>query len=308
MSNLSDLLLLPNGGEIIDPNGSVSISIPLAALDPSHPEIPDFLKHEVLKLRHRNNFIEDGLSTGHICSGPGGYSFMSQASSPTFVGFVFEALTVRVLNTNQDSKCRAIAWASNRQNVGKDFAAKYKAIGTGLPNTKNLYPNFYAPQDAMDIKFIRERHNKLTSEYFFDPLEVMGTHLSAGIQVKAITCNERWEIIEPIRLGKYSRVITYLRHQNGLHSHNECIRILEGMYKAGEIGAEERWRLMDSIRSPESLGLDQSQIDEYVEFVRMAHCGRANADPLFLVAANMEIKYRKNIAGILVPDSLGGSN
>ncbi len=313
MGNLVDLLILPSDREIIDPNGSASISIPLAALDPSHPEIPGFLKNEILKQRHYHNFIADGVSTGHLklvkeAFRDAAYKFTSKLPLPSFAGFVFEAFTIRALNYNLDMRGRAIAWSSNRRNVGKGFASKFKAIGTGLPETKTKYANLYAPQDPMDVKFVQERYHKITREYYFDILEIMGTNLPAGIQVKAITGSEKSEIIEPILSGRYFRVLTYLRHADGLHSYYECMRILENMHKAGEIGLEERMRVADAIKSPELLGISQSVVDDYYGYIKHAHRGMIDGDDLVWQGAELEIKFHKGGGGILVPDTLGESD
>jgi len=158
----------------------------------------------------------------------------------------------------------------------------------------------------MDVKFVVERYNKKTRAYFFDVLEVMGTHLPAGIQVKAITGNERSEIIDPLISGRYSRVLTYLKHADGIHSYYECMRILQQLYKAGQIGAEERQRVSDSIKAPEHLGLDQHEVEEYYRYVKQAHKGTTRAEDIIWRGAELEVKYHKGVGGILVPDSLGG--
>lgn len=136
----------------------------------------------------------------------------------------------------------------------------------------------------------------------FEPATVLGTTNDAGIQIKAITGNEKAEIIDPLLSGKYSHVLTFLRHQDGIHSHTVCMQILDDMYRNREIELSQLHNLQDSIRSPEMLGEDQRNVDDYYQYINNWYQGRAEADPIIYEGVGLEVKGFKYESGILVPE------
>jgi len=60
-----------------------------------------------------------------------------------------------------------------------------------------------------------------------EPATIVNTTIPASVQIKAVTSNERTNIIEPLICGQYDNVIAYLRHPSGEHSYEVCIREIE---------------------------------------------------------------------------------
>jgi len=276
-------------------------NIPIGLIDPNHPSISLEAKKAILRDRYHEKLISDGLETGNfILNQDGGINFQTKLPQYTFSGFIFEALAVRILNDNMRTIGRnAFAWCSNRTKTTFDYIEQFKAIGTGFNSTKNQHPDFYNFQHRFDIQFIRKNHKT----NLYDPATVLGTTRDAGIQVKAITGNEKTEIIMPLISGKYSHVLTFLRHENGKHSHTVCIEILQSMYQNNEIDLSQKNKLENAIKSPEMLGENQQNVDDYYNYINYWYQGKANPDDIIYDGVGLEIKGFKYHNGILIPDN-----
>ncbi len=275
-------------------------SVPIALLDPNHPAIDKRIQEQILHERYHNKLIADGLETGHFFYDQ--YNilrFQTKLPIYSFAGFIFEAYAVNTFNANMRTIGRkAFTWCTNRAQCKDDYIDQFKVIGTGFMSTNSNYPNFYAPQNNFDLIFIRRNIKKDIDE----PATVLGTTNSAGIQIKAITGAEESEIIEPIRTGKYSHVLTFLRHADGVHSYNRCMEVLNSMYKKGTLELSEKYHIESRISYPEMLGIDQREIDDYYTYISYWYNNQAQIDQFILEGIGLEVKEYKYSNGLLVPN------
>jgi hypothetical protein len=267
---LSNLILLPQENEYIDLDGVLRTTLPPGAINLAFPGIHPQLREQLLHVRHATNYMADALETGHlIMTASGNFIFHTDLPAESFVGFAMEAFVVRMLNSNPRLKRNALLWCSRKMQVKDDFLSQFTAIGTGLLATKQNHISLYEPQSKLDVKFIRPRHNKRTKQEYFDLLPQEGTHIPAGIQIKAITRNEKAEIVDKIISGEYSHVLTccWSSERGGAHTKDVCMTILKDMLNASLLPYDEYLRALDAIKSPADLGFDQSDIDEYIRYL-----------------------------------------
>lgn len=297
---MSNLIILSDFERSRDDDSELLFQIPIGFLDPNHPNISIEAKKQILRDRYHNQLIQDGLETGNFKMNPdGSVNFKTNLPPHSFFGFIFEALAVRIFNDNlRTIGRRAFEWCTKRERTKNNYIEKFKAIGTGFVTTRQTHPNLYNFQHRFDIQFIRA--NPKDGEY--ESATILGTTRDAGIQVKAITGNEKYEIIEPLLSGKYSHVLTFLRHQTGVHSAKVCHNIINQMYRNDDIDISKKNRLEDSIKSPEMLGEDQRNVDDYYNYVNMWYEGQAQHDSIIYDGVGLEVKGFKYQNGILVPD------
>ncbi|WP_448108977.1 hypothetical protein [Pseudomonas azerbaijanoccidentalis] len=287
-------------------SGSTSIPFPnqlnsLALLDPRHPAVDESLQKQILHARYHKQLIADGIETGHFTLiGNDLVTFRTKLPLHSFAGFIFEAYTVNTFNNNMRTIGRkAFSWCTNREKCKDSYIDQFKVIGTGFVTTQSQYPNFYAPQNSFDLIFIR-RNNRADVD---EPATFMGTTNPAGIQIKAITGAEETEIIQPLLTGKYSHVLTVLRHADGVHSHSRCMDIIKTMYRRGAIQLPQKDHLESRIACPEMFGIDQRNIDDYYQYVSYWYSGHAQPDQFIRQGVGLEVKGYKYLNGLLVPDN-----
>jgi len=298
---MSNLIVLSENEKKEDSETDILFDISLGFLDPNHPKISLEARKEILRSRYHNKLIQDGLEAGNFRLNPdGNINFKTNLPSHSFSGFIFEALAVRIFNESFRSiGRRAFEWCTKRERTKNDYLDQFKAIGTGFVTTKQEYPAFHNGQHRFDIQFIRK--NPKDKEY--ESATILGTSRDAGVQIKAITGNEKTEIVKPLLAGKYSHVLTFLRHQNGVHSAEICYEIIRKMYQNREIDLTQKNFLEDSIKSPEMLGEDQRNVDDYYNYIQMWYQGQAANDQIIYEGIGLEVKSFKYKSGILVPDS-----
>lgn len=236
--------------------------------------------------------MDDALQTGHLIMTPSGnFKFHTELPAESFVGFAVEAYVVRVLNNSLRLKRHALLWCSRKMQVKDDFLSQFTAIGTGLLATKQNHISYFEPQSKLDVKFIRPRINKRTKEEYFDLLPQEGTHIPAGIQVKAITTNMKAEIVDKIISGEYSHVLTccWSSERGGGHTKDVCMRILKEMLNADTLRYDQYFKAMDAIKSPSDLGFDQAEIDEYIKYLIANYPRVLNPSEFTDVVATVEI-------------------
>lgn len=285
---------LRHDGELIS-----VITAPLSVLDPRDSRLTLEQRRQVLKDKYEKQVIADGLDTGHLTLDlDGKMIFNSKQNLATFKGFIFEALTVRLINEQPDTiGKRAFAWCTDRKNVQNSYLKKFTAFGRGFKSTRSLYPGLHNTVHKSDVQFLtmNEQHNLPEVE------TIVNTKIETGIQVKAITGNERLEIIEPLLRGEYQYILTYLKHSDNIHSYVHCMNIIRDMYRFNEITHEQRCFLEKRIYSPEHLGINQYEIDEYSYYISDWFRGKCPGDKIIQDAAHNEIKNYKSNGTILVP-------
>jgi hypothetical protein len=193
---------------------------------------------------------------------------------PNLIGFCMESFFVGKCNEDEDVLHKSIKIATNNPRAQLNYAKNYVAIGTGLLSTRMSFHKYYDRHDKMfDVKFLKYnlKNQKIQPA-------MMGDKSSyAGLQLKAITSGEKYNIIHPLLKGDYANVITFLwNKKSGLHTKDECYKIIKEMkeYKKYNLDDKKypmnkqiRRQLMNSIFSPEDVGICQDEVDEYVEYI-----------------------------------------
>lgn len=296
---MTDKVIISNEEKQADFQLEILFSGPLGLLDPRHPAVSEDLQKKILYDRYHKKLIADGLETGHFFYDQNNrITFQTKQPIYTFAGFIFEAFAVNVFNNNMRSiGKRAFSWCTNREQCKDDYIDQFKVIGTGFITTKSLHPGFYGPQSNFDLLFIRTNPRQDVHE----PATVLGTTNQAGIQIKAITGSEETEIIEPLRTGRYSHVLTFLRHSDGVHSYSRCMEILNSMHRKGNLELSEKYDIEKRISHPEMFGIDQRDVDDYYNYILHWYNGHAAPDQFIREGVGLEIKGYKYSNGLLVP-------
>lgn len=308
-NKLTGLIVLP-AGSILE-NGTLRTAIPISAIDTSHPSIPVSLKDGLLRSKIANEFIDDGLSTGHIKKVGSKLIFHTKQSFPSFFGYVMEAYLVRVFNNYASTIGHAAKiWAANLSGP-PDSTMPFIAVGTGFKSTKNSHPGLHSNTDPMDIKFVMKRSPMAPDALLLDHLLMSDSTQHAGIQIKAITCNEKNEIILPLKTGRYLNVLTCLEHSDGTHSYETCMHEIQKMRRSGEINELEYHRIKNSIRAPSQIGIGQTYVNAYYKHAKKMHANMKDqgieVSRFFdqeKEIATIEIADFQEKNGILVPDNL----
>ena len=298
---MTEKIIFSNQEKSADVQLELLFSGPLGLLDPRHPAIDESLQKRILHDRYHQKLIADGIETGHFFyDQQSTLRFQTKLPIYSFAGFIFEAYAVNMFNKYLRTIGKsAFSWCTNRAQCKDDYIDQFKVIGTGFVTTKTQYPNFYSPQHNFDLLFIR----KNTRQSVDEPATVLGTTNPAGIQIKAITGSETDEIIEPIRNGKYSHVLTFLRHADGVHSYNRCIESLNSMYARGVLQLSEKYDIERRISHPEMFGIDQREIDDYYQYIKHWFNGHAEPDQFIREGVGLEVKGYKYSNGLLVPNA-----
>lgn len=296
---MSDIILLSSNDYRNDDELKNLLTVPYTFLDAAHPSLTKEQRKRVLKEKYHNKLISDGLETGLLeLNRNGELIYRSKQSESVFKGFVFEALLVRLCNDNMETIGKtAYQWCTERQRVRSDSLNKIKAFGRGFITTRQSLPQLYNITHRFDVQFyyMNEQHSEPEVE------TIVNTRIEAGIQVKAITCNEQSEIIDKILNNTYAHVLTCLRHNDGILSYNKCMRLIRDMYSRSLIDRNQRVYLESRIYCPEQLSIRQSWIDDYSEYVSDWYRGYSKPDDPISDAQGSEIKGYKNENSILVP-------
>lgn len=296
---MSDIILLSSNDYRNDSELKSLLTVPYSLLDATHPSLTKEQRKRVLKDKYHKKLISDGLETGLLeLNHNGELIYRSKQSESVFKGFVFEALLVRLCNDNMETIGKAAyQWCTERQRVRSETLNKIKAFGRGFITTRQCLPQLYNITHKFDVQFYYMNEQRSEPEVE----TIVNTKIEAGIQVKAITCNEQSEIIDKILNNNYAHVLTCLRRSDGIHSYNECMRLIRDMYSRGKIDRNQRVYLESRIFCPEQLSIRQSWVDDYSEYVSDWYHGYSKPDGPISDAQGSEIKGYKNENSILVP-------
>lgn len=296
-------LILPRNHNDLDAQVISNIiinEIPLSILDPNHPSVGIELKTQILKDRYEKQLIADAIDQRIIYFDQqvNDYCFMNSLLLSSIIGFIFESYIVSIMNNNLLTIGKTIfSWCSNREKCKDDYIQQYKVIATGSVSTRNMYTQFYAPQSKHDIIFIRKNIQK----NIYEPAIVNGTTIHAGIQLKAITTNEKEEIILPLLRKEYSHVLTLLKDSRGVHTHNNCMDIIKQMYSRNEINCSEKKLLENRIAYPEQFGIDQREIEDYYQYITYWYNQGAKGDNIIKDGVTLALSGYCLQGGILIP-------
>lgn len=267
-------------------------------LDPKHPGINQEERLDILKARYEDQLIEDALTTQHFTIMPDGrIQVIIKQPISVVAGYIFEAFTVRKLNNQSYNFGKEIfKWITERSRLQSRFYEKFQAVGVGFPETKTNYPGYYNPTiRQFDVIFLRYNSSINRAE----PATIVNTTIPGGLQVKAIRGNEKTEIINPLINGDYRRVLTYLRHLDGIHSYEVCIRELERMYEEDEISFDKKKEIISRIAYPEKFGIRQDQIDDYYDYIYSWYNNNENNDENIIKAIGMMSQETLNGSSII---------
>ncbi|WNF53161.1 hypothetical protein [Pseudomonas sp. SG20052] len=282
----------------------------LNALDPNlSPEE----KEGLLRLQFRNVTLRDAIASGNATvNSTGNGSFWKLSTSrpiEAFKGLVMEAAFCRECADNPFTAGRRVfAWCTGRgawQVTDKQISLQIPFITANKRLESNpLTARFYDPASPYDLHFysINEKGNaELATEIG------AGKGIIAGVQIKAIQGNERAEIIDKLISGRYRRVVTMLRHKNGEHSHEVCVRLLLQMHARGDIDGDQLADLLSRLSYPEFFGLSQQTIDSYSEWLNYAYMGlEVGEEDIFVMEAiGLEVasRLKSEASGIVMPDA-----
>lgn len=257
----------------------------------------------VLKARYHNQMVADGLSTGKfqiVKNGEFKYSIIknTQENFESIAGLIFEAYTVRKVNqkSSQDGAIgrSLFRWATERPKAQNKFIEPFKAIGVGHEGTPRHLQN--GQDQNFDLIFVREnkRHGML------EPATLPNSTIRTGIQIKAIRGGEKEKIILPLIARQYFKVLTYLKHENGKHSAEACFEELDKLRKSGSISEEIYFKVKEGIGYPEKFGIDQKEVDQYYEYIKMWYRGQAKEDQVILDGVNLGVAVQENKKASLI--------
>ncbi|MFT8780913.1 hypothetical protein HK27_12055 [Acetobacter orientalis] len=264
----------------------------------------------VLEAKYHSDFLRDAQQTGQLVNHDGHWFLRTNLGLPQFSGLVLEAAVVRHLVENVGSRRSAIAWCSRAAGMypNSNFIKKWLPVGRGAMSTKvNHLWCFDSNDPHLDIVFLKEtpERARLKNPYLppFEPLTMEGTTVHAGIQVKAITCNEADQIVDPLISGKYAHVLTLLNRPDGQHSYDECLRLLSLARQEGRIDIHRYYNLCNSVRNPSQIGIDQYYINGLYEYISYWYQGRAHNITQILDGAKSEQQASSRGGCLFLPSS-----
>lgn len=271
-------------GEVVESLKEAGLSKHIGRLDLNFTDLNEDERAEVLHRRYCLKLVEDGLRTGHFILDESGEELRVsiQQPLPTVAGYVFEAFVVRRCNNKKESIGKNIfKWITEREKLQERLFEKFHAIGVGFRETNNRYPGLYNPSHPrFDVMFVTKENGDP------EPACVVYTSRRAGLQVKAIRNKEYEYIIKPIMKGKYKHVLTLLKHSNGMHSYEACMREVDKRIS----DRDRRNKIKEKIRHPRQLGISQRYIDEYYEYIERWYRGQAEADNTILQGTGLSVR------------------
>lgn len=274
-----------------DTCAKVLVTAPVSSVNPLDASWPEEIRSQILGEKYREVTLKDAITTGNTWrhEATGAIYLRSNLPEASFKGFVFEAAVARLVRTYMLTVGKQMfAWCTYRSvgHVSDAFISQYTAFVAGDKSLKanRLTAILYSTTSPFDVQFYR-RNSKGLAEV----AQLKDQAVAAGIQIKAITGNEKSEIILPILSGAYRHVLTLLKHPSGRHSFDVCHDILHGMVRTGEINFEQFYYACRHIARPDMLGIDQQLIDEYSVHISQVYIGQATWDKSVYEAITLEV-------------------
>lgn len=279
---------------------------PAGVIRALHPSFSEEDRYQLLKMQYRDVTYQDAMVSGNAYIGANGKIYLrTKRTEASFKGMVFEAFLARMCRDYVDSIGRQVfSWSTNRRagRVQDSLLNQYTAFVTAdkslLDTTATAW--LYNTAGPFDLQFYRINDQGNT-----EIATLLDSATTAGVQIKAITGNERTEIIEPMLQSRYRHVLTLLKHQNGQHSFDVCMTILAGMQKNEEITGDQYHNVVTRLARPDQLGIDQYDVDQYSHYLSALYRNHAIWDQNVYEAITLEVT--SNLAasqgGILIPAS-----
>ena len=302
LENTPSGLIMPN--PILQLPMQALIKVPAAAVNALHPSFSDEDRQQLLTMQYRSVTYQDAMVSGNAYLDANGVLLMNTTRpEASFKGLVFEAYLARMCRDYPATIGRKVfAWCTERQSgrVSDSLLNQYTAFVTADKSLMNQVSTawLYNTASPFDVQFYRINEN---GDAELATLVKSGT--TAGIQVKAITGNERSEIIDLMLQNRYRHVLTLLRHSSGEHSHDVCMRILAALQRSGEITGDDYRSVVTRLAHPDQLGLDQYDVDQYSYYLSMLHRSGGNMDQNVVEAITLEVTDNliQSQGGILLP-------
>lgn len=280
------------------------IRVSPASIRALHSSFTEEERFQLLSMQYRDATYQDAIVSGNAFLDSNNRLWMlTKRSESSFKGMVFEAFLARVCREQSGSIGRKVfAWCTESQekHVTDSILSKYTAFVTADKSLKNNRTTawLYNTASPFDVQFY-----KVNEKGDAEIATLDGSGTTAGVQVKAITGSERSEIIEPMLRNRYRHVLTLLKHANGEHSYDACIRLLRTMEVAGEITSDDCQSVFRRLARPEMLGLDQYDVDQYSYYLGMLHQRGGLMNPDVHQAMMLEVMsdLQESEGGILIP-------
>lgn len=288
-----------------DTCSKVQVTVPVTTLQPLDSGWPESIQTLILETKYRDSTLQDAMTTGNTWTHEvtGAVYLRTNLNEASFKGFVFEAAIARLVRENILTVGKQMfAWCTYRSagHVSDAFINQYTSFVAG---DKSLKANrstaiLYSTTSPFDVQFYR-----LNKQGLAEVAQLKDQAVPAGVQIKAITGNEKSEIIMPILRGEYRHVLTLLKHASGRHSFDVCHDILHGMVRTGEITYEQFYYASRHIGRPDMLCIDQQTVEEYSAYISRVYMGQATWEKPIYEAIALEISLNLNVSsgGILVP-------
>ncbi|MFJ4153916.1 hypothetical protein ACIPZF_03775 [Pseudomonas sp. NPDC089752] len=309
MSSIPPQLISTGNFQLPQSQGEAKVIVATSAVKALHPSLSEAERHQVLDTMYRNVTYLDAFGTGNLIVHPvtGILMFRTKRSEQAWKGFVFEAALARWCREQPEKIGKqAFGWCTGR-NPNQISDAFYQKFTVFVRGDKSLLDKretaiLYNTGCPFDVQFysINPQHE------LPEIATVKDTKIEAGIQVKAITCNEMAQIIQPILNGEYTHVLTLLNHPSGQHSYSVCQTILSNLLGSGKITLEEYAYVSQRITYPGRLGIDQQMIEEYSAYLSGCyHAGAAwTADVYDALSMEVVKDVYMSQGGVLIPKAL----
>ncbi|MFG0669444.1 hypothetical protein ACF8E6_02630 [Pseudomonas sp. xss_1] len=265
-------------------------------------------RDDLLRLQFRDVIIRDAIASGNMSISNGRCRLVTGRPLESFKGLVMEAALCRMCYDDPFGVGRRIfAWCTGRT-IGRVPDVMISQHVPFITADKRLCrtpltARFYDPSSAYDLHFY-----KINAQGNAELAHETGPRsgIVAGVQVKAIQGNERTEIIDKLLSGRYTRVLTMLRHKNGEHSFEACRRLLTDMQRNREIDGDQLADVLDRLTHPDAVGISQSEVDSYSKSLDLAYAGFEpwEDDPNVVESIGLEVvaRLKREPSGILMPD------
>jgi hypothetical protein len=306
LNHQPDLIAMSNTPTPQSASAQGLVIVPASAVNPMHSAMSDEARLNVLQIQYRRVSVLDAYFSGNTYTHPttGVLQLVTTRPEPSFKGLVFEAALARWCRESPATTGkRVFAWCTQRSinRITDDFFAKYTAF---VRNDKTLQRRkataiLYNTGSPFDVQFysMNERHG------LPEVATVVNTNVEAGVQVKAIAGNEMEEIIKPILDGRYTHVLTMLNHDNGQHSFEVCMTILNNLNRNGKITSDQYALVTSRLTYPQALGIDQQMVNSYSFYLSQIYQNGANWTGDVFDAISLEVTQNMTMSegGILMP-------
>ncbi|MDR3594918.1 hypothetical protein [Clostridium sp.] len=184
------------------------------------------------------------------------------------IGYCFESFVSFYLSIDDSVRLEMLKKCFRNPNKTSAYNEKITCVNLGSYSTELYKPEIYDTHnphfDTIFAKINKQGINQITN--------CKSDFKTVGFQIKAIKSSLVTKIINPIYQKKYPIVLTLLECENEygdiIHTKAQCITKINSSEK--KFNKKERQYVMDSIVSPEEIGIPQNIINEYYNYMYKA--------------------------------------